>query len=762
MLLLPRGNSPTKVKTMHMRYTLLLATRLALTGIGLSLPLSIHAAELAQQQYNIAAGPLAAQLQTLARQAGIRLTLEPGAVSGNGPALHGSHSVQQALDRLLAGSELAANLRADGSYHIDHQRSTLPTVTVTAEKINRSQRDTSTAVTVVQNAAALTMHSLYDTATLAPNTVHNESGIPNIRGITGSGPATGYNALESGARPRVSTTIDGVAESWAGQRYMNATLWDVEQVEILRGPQSTTQGRNAIAGAIVAKTRDPVFDWEGALRTGYESLEKRSTLAGMVSGPLLEDELAFRLTAEQSKSTSFIDYRLANLPFDARAAEYQGVRGKLLWQPKSLPGFTAKLTLSHRNNEGAYLNRVDSSHIGDYVMSSAGTRNTRIQDSHNTTVSTDIGYQINDALSTQWLLSHSNDQSKFLESSAERFNLDQQEDSNTLEGRLIYDPASGPFRGTLGVYSYTRHQDLVISPNSFVGNDKVRTHALYGESTLSLNPQFDLLLGARVEREAQKRDVTAYYGSVKTDIAETLFLPKVGLNYKLSEQTVIGLSARRGYTPGAGALDEDDKFYEYGKEEVTTYELSSRSSLFDQRLNLNGNLFYNEYTDLQDMVGGRLKNIPKGVSYGLELEATALLRRGLEVSASLGLLHSEIKTSLPGNPELVGNEFSQAPNTTFALGFKQQLASGMFFGAEARHVGAYASGVSADPKYRAGDYTVLNANVGYKQPRYTVRGYVNNLLNEEIVYSRRGNSRFQYAEVGAPRTVGVTVDYRFY
>lgn len=65
-----------------------------------------------------------------------------------------------------------------------------------------------------------------------------------------------------------------MSESWNGQRYVDASPWDVEQIEVLRGPQSTTQGRNTMAGAIVVNTKDPTFDWEArcapVMRTGME------------------------------------------------------------------------------------------------------------------------------------------------------------------------------------------------------------------------------------------------------------------------------------------------------------------------------------------------------------------------------------------------------------------------------------------------------------------------------------------------------------
>ena len=116
-------------------------------------------------------------------------------------------------------------------------------------------------MTVIRDMDKGGENSVYDSVAATPNATHNGAGIINIRGVEGTGPGTGYNTLVSGSRPRVSTTVDGMSESWNGQRYVDVSPWDVEQVEVLRGPQSTTQGRNTLAGAIVVNTKDPSFDW---------------------------------------------------------------------------------------------------------------------------------------------------------------------------------------------------------------------------------------------------------------------------------------------------------------------------------------------------------------------------------------------------------------------------------------------------------------------------------------------------------------------
>jgi hypothetical protein len=129
-----------------------------------------------------------------------------------------------------------------------------------------------------------------------------------------------------------------------------------------------------------------------------------------------------------------------------------------------------------------------------------------------------------------------------------------------------------------------------LCPNTFkllsLKDHKLALMALlHLQLRLGLNETVSLILGGRVENEKQDRDVTAWPGTswggqVITDTSDTLFLPKAGVDFTLNNNSSLGVTLRKGYTPGGGALDWDNgDFYEYDKEEVTTLEVSSRNSL---------------------------------------------------------------------------------------------------------------------------------------------------------------------------------------
>jgi iron complex outermembrane receptor protein len=684
----------------------------------------------------------------------------------------------QAGKRLLSSALLPASLALAtlSSHHAiaaeqkeaQAETKTLEAVTVTGEKIDRTLQETTTAVTVLGSDEVDTgeYQSVNELVESVPNMITNPYGAPNIRGIDGTGPAVGVFSFTTGARPRISTTVDGQTESWSGQEYMNASLWDVEQVEVLRGPQSTTQGRNSIGGAIVVQTKDPTFYWEGGVRAGYESADSKQQLAAVISGPLIEDELAFRLAASGYEGTGYIEYPLEgdDWPWDPAESKHTNVRAKLLWKPSALSGMYAKFTLTQRDQEGEYLNFVNGDDYFDYKLD-GNNSNTRYQDTDTTTASTEFGFALSNSLSLEILLGWSEYNASF-EQYSNQFELQLEEESQTFESKLVYNPADGKSSGVVGVYAYQRDQKLDTEPQDFFGDDNVKTVALFGEGTFAISNALKLIVGGRAEREEQDRDVAAWPGfpwggQVVTNTAETLFLPKAGIDYEVASGKNLSFTVRKGYNPGGGALDWDNgDFYEYDKEEVITYEINSRNSIMNNKVSIIAAVFFNQYDDLQALLDNRLVNINEGESYGLELEANALIDTGFNVFGSVGLLHTKITEANEENPEIEGNEFGYAPSNTVRVGFEKHFSSGVFFGADSSYVNQYFSDVTNNQELTAGDYILLNAHAGYETENYTIRVYARNLTDEEVLY-RQTDGFVPEAQVGPPLTAGITADYHF-
>lgn len=214
------------------------------------------------------------------------------------------HPRNPPIHRQLKSRAIALAALAVGAVPTQAQEAplTLAPVEVIGEKMGRSEQDSITAVSVftAQEIAAKDKKTVLDLVAEVPNvTIGEFGGIANIRGNNGAGPGFSSLAWKGATRARTATVIDGVSQVWTGGNLLSNGLWDVEQLEVLRGPQSTMLGRSAVGGAIVLKTRDPSFSREGAIRLGLQEAngELLNQAAGVVSGPL-SDSLAYRLSAD--------------------------------------------------------------------------------------------------------------------------------------------------------------------------------------------------------------------------------------------------------------------------------------------------------------------------------------------------------------------------------------------------------------------------------------------------------------------------------
>ena len=161
-------------------------------------------------------------------------------------------------------------------------------VVVTAERVESTVSDTSISITAFSSDAIeeFGMQGADDMINYIPATTRDAYDI-RIRGV-------GRNFRALGGDPGVATYYNGVFSPDFGIAASENALYDIERIEVLRGPQGTLYGRNAIGGAINYITKDPTFEWSGNLRSQIGSFNDQE-FYGVISGPLIEDKLAFRV-----------------------------------------------------------------------------------------------------------------------------------------------------------------------------------------------------------------------------------------------------------------------------------------------------------------------------------------------------------------------------------------------------------------------------------------------------------------------------------
>lgn len=221
----------------------------------------------------------------------------------------------------------------------------LDAVVVKGEKLGRKLSETTTSVSVFngRNIDDQGDGSLGELLRRAANTTANEEGNLSIRGVSQTG------AGGAGGAPLISVQVDGVTLDATSQQGAADELFDADQVEVLRGAQSTSQGRNALAGAVVITTREPTRQWEARTRVTRAQRDGREVAAA--GGGPLSQAFAFRLAGSFENDDGFITHQPDGRRDFARAQKAL-LRGKLAFAPQGWQAFDSLLMLNANRYDG--------------------------------------------------------------------------------------------------------------------------------------------------------------------------------------------------------------------------------------------------------------------------------------------------------------------------------------------------------------------------------------------------------------------------
>lgn len=487
-----------------------------------------------------------------------------------------------------------------------------------------------------------------------------------------------------------------------------------------------------------------------------------------MSTPLIDNNLAFRLSADWMEKTSFVDgWEGFPTVHDPRDFEATTLRGKLLLQPDSIPEWRTLLTLNHSVYTGPQTENVDrpfSHRDSSYLFEPVFEPKT-------SSAILDTQYALTENLSLEGLFTGTDLEVRRKAQPGDGIAL--------IEGReYVVEPrlrfhSETLGTGIVGIHNFRSHQDESLdSAGGLIFRDSVDTLALFGESTVPLNQHFDLTVGARYEEEHHDRSGGNDFVIVDLDKTYYAFLPKVGVAWHLAPETTVGVQVSRGYN-GGGAGAAFDVFpvvtYQYDPEYVTTYELYGRHLLADSRVQLTGNIFYSDYTDMQltkDLTPGDTAdfsfvviNADKVKTYGAEGGVTWLAQPQLEVYANLGLLKTEI-TRYDGSYQ--DNELPNSPTCSLSGGISWKNA-GWDANLNGRHLNSYYSDAANQPRGKVDPYFVANAELGYTFGQVRIYGEVNNLLDSdsELAVYPGATREEDGANVLAPRMYTVGAQYNF-
>lgn len=674
---------------------------------------------------------------------------------------------------LLAGaaslSTIASNAKAEeGPGSIDD-------IVVTAERANRSLRETASSVEVstrddLQRKSGV--YSINDLLDRIPNIISTEPGndMPAVRGVDGTGPGGGPTAFFAGGRPRFSYLVDGRTLSFNEATFGDTSLWDVAQAEVYRGPQSTLLGRNSIAGVVAIKTADPSFDWHGAAR-GIVGNRDEVQVSGAVGGPIVPDLLAFRASADWQREQSFVDF--APYPGTGNPGRYdtRTFRGKLLLTPSS--AIRSLLTVSYQDGREPQSNWVKMP-FERAISIDAGLQQPVFR-ARNTTAISDTTFEFGGKLSLQVLLS------------ATDFRVNRYAPAGTgaaqIDGReymaqplLRYGRPEDAVSGFVAAYVFRARQDEV---NDLLGGgayrDKTDTTAVFGEVALRPVETLSVILGARYEEE--KRYRLGATGFLATDFQATYkeFLPRATISLDLAPRVTVGITASRGYNAGGASITLSPPFqgYTYRPEHVWNFEGFARADLAGD-ISVTGNVFYSRYKDMQlplylTSLSIEIRNAERATTYGAELGVRWRPSPKNEIFANIGLLDSKIDR-YTSDPRATGNALPRAPGFNFAAGFNVSPDDRFELGADVRYSGAFFSEVLNSPRARVSRFAVVNARAAYAIGPAKLFVAARNLLNSNsLVYRGLGADPLTGTDLPAadsaillePRKISVGVELRF-
>jgi len=275
-------------------------------------------------------------------------------------------------------------------------------IIITGEKANRTLQETAASVAVttpqrIEQENIQTIQDIYNrTANLSET--YGSSGF-TIRGITNDGVGGGGNA------DTATVYVDGAPIPSEALYGGPTDLWDIGQIEILRGPQSTLQGLNAMAGSVIIRTNDPSVDrWSADGRIMWTDHSAR-TFSGAVGGPLIDRQLGFRLSAERRANRGVLR-NVTRGGYDDTLRSLN-LRGKLKWTPDALPDLTAVLSYNRVRREGGYLFEYARTDVDDYFHNRISTTDQPSRGWVGTDIAVlNLDYQLSDPLTlssiTSW------------------------------------------------------------------------------------------------------------------------------------------------------------------------------------------------------------------------------------------------------------------------------------------------------------------------------------------------------------------------
>ncbi|WP_321413815.1 TonB-dependent receptor [uncultured Desulfobacter sp.] len=283
-------------------------------------------------------------------------------------------------------------------------------------------------------------------------------------------------------------------------------------------------------------------------------------------------------------------------------------------------------------------------------------------------------------------------------------------------------------------------------------------YAFFGQLRYALTPKMGVTGGLRYE--TQDKDMQDYSTGNSFDDTWDDIAPKFSVDYAITEQVMGYATVAKGFRSGGfNAMSNDSKYDSYDSEELWSYEIGVKSQLLENRLIVNGALFYMDIDDMQvteSLGDGRnyITNAGTAVSYGAELEVQAKITPQFTMTASAGYTNVEFDEYQDAAGDYRDNKAPNVPEYTFAIGGQYRPGNGFYAGVDL--VGVGKTYLERTNTYKRDAYQLINAKVGYEAENWDIYLYGKNIFDED--YSKEDADFKYYSD---PREIGVKLTRRF-
>ncbi len=590
--------------------------------------------------------------------------------------------------------------------------------------------------------------------------------------------------------PSVGLVIDGINYSGLGG---SSLLFDIDQVEIYRGPQGTRFGADGMAGMIQMESAQATADPSLKLQVGMGTYNSRE--AGLAASAGLTDDTSARVSYFRRKSDGYVDNLYLN--DETQQQDEQVARFKL--NSQLTEHLNTELNLHYIDiNNGYDAFTLDNSR--NSVADEPGQDNQQsyaigINNTYTGFDAFDVSLNLS-AIDTELLYSFDedwvcNDASEpqlcaaglhpWGYSSTDVYTRDRDDQSANLQ----FNSKTGNW--VAGVYYQNRDVDLereytwLASP--FASTYETSNVAVYGQVATPIGPKTTLITGFRVEQ--YQGDYTDSNGYIE-ETDDVMVGGKIALEYQVIDRTMIYTSITRGYKAGginsealAKAKDEglnlDADFFQqhtsFDPEYLWSGEFGVKGSSLDDKFTLRLAAFYMHRDNIQlkawqvegQQFTGYVDNASSGSNYGLEVESSYQLTEDLFLTGSAGYLNTEIDdfvTQSGLNQD--GREQAQSPKYQYAFSARYNFTNELYgmIGVEGKDDYYFSDSHNS----KAPSSNLVNLSLGYEADMWAVRAWARNVFDEEVPTRGfefgndplDGYATHTYVQLGEPRVAGIT------